>query len=172
MLVESVLRAGGVAVVKRFGDDVRDPDERAADAQAFQRHRRTVAAALGEDRAASARDSGQFSWTFVIRTSFGILVSSFAIGRAGVRASRTLLQDVHVVGCVIRPLRAGGVDGLCARDDGAEERGEPDRLDRAMELSRELVTCDDDSLTVTVGRFRSGGLFRERTLVHSTGLAI
>ena len=56
-------------------------------------------------------------------------------------------MDVHVPGPVSRELRSRGVDVLTAQNDGADEAGDPEILDRASELRRVVVTQDDDFLT-------------------------
>ncbi|MGD9853324.1 MAG: DUF5615 family PIN-like protein [Planctomycetaceae bacterium] len=83
-----------------------------------------------------------------------------------------LYMDVHVDGRVTRALIARGLDVLRAQDDAAAELSDPELLDRATELTRAMVTYDDDFLAEAAMRLRTGEHFGGMVFVHPTGLTL
>jgi hypothetical protein len=70
-----------------------------------------------------------------------------------------LYLDVHVHSAITQGLRDRGVDVVTAQEDGASEFDDPSLLDRATELHRILFTQDQDFLTESARRQRSGEPF-------------
>ena len=74
--------------------------------------------------------------------------------------SLRLLMDENVDALVTAKLRAAGVDVLTAQEDGTDGIEDPELLERAGELKRELFTHDHDFHTITAHLLRKGIPFR------------
>ena len=73
--------------------------------------------------------------------------------------SLRLLMDVHIDSVITEMLRAAGVDVLTAQEDGSAELADPELLDRALELGRELFTHDRGFHAEAARRQRMGVQF-------------
>lgn len=68
-------------------------------------------------------------------------------------------MDVHVHRAITVGLRQRGVDVLTAQEDAADRFDDKALLNRASEIGRVLFTQDEDFLTETAQRQRSGESF-------------
>lgn len=67
--------------------------------------------------------------------------------------------DEHMPGAIAHGLRRVGVDVLTIQQDDLAGTDDPGILDRAAELRRVVVTCDDDFEVEAAGRPRRGEPF-------------
>lgn len=84
----------------------------------------------------------------------------------------TLYMDHHVPKAITVGLRLRGVDVVTAHEDGADEFGDPELLDRAQELKRVLFTQDDDLLSEAVRRQREDVPFNGLIYAHQLQVSI
>lgn len=84
----------------------------------------------------------------------------------------TFYMDHHVPKAVTVGLRLRGVDVVTAYEDGTDEYGDPELLDRARELKRVLFTQDDDLLREAVRRQRENILFPGVIYAHQLQVSI
>ncbi|MCL2648919.1 MAG: DUF5615 family PIN-like protein [Phycisphaerales bacterium] len=74
--------------------------------------------------------------------------------------SLRLLMDANVDALVTAKLRTAGVDVLTAQEDGSDDIKDPELLDRAGELGRELFTHDRHFHAIGTRLLRKGIPFR------------
>ncbi|MGM0577395.1 MAG: DUF5615 family PIN-like protein [Myxococcota bacterium] len=83
-----------------------------------------------------------------------------------------LYLDHHVPRAICLGLRVREVDVVTAYEDGADEMGDPELLDRARELGRVLFTRDDDLLVEATERQRRGVAFAGVVYAHQLRVSI
>jgi predicted nuclease of predicted toxin-antitoxin system len=83
-----------------------------------------------------------------------------------------LYMDHHVRRAITDGLRLRGVDVLTAQEDGAQELGDPELLDRAGARGRALFSQDDDLLVEAVRRQRAGVPFRGVIYAHQLRVSV
>ncbi len=83
-----------------------------------------------------------------------------------------LYMDVHVRRAVTEGLRRHGVDVVTAQEDGADQIGDAELLDRATELDRVLFTQDDDLLREATRRQQSGEVFAGVIYAHQLDITV
>jgi hypothetical protein len=79
-------------------------------------------------------------------------------------------MNQHVPRAVTEDLRLRGVDVVTAYEDGAEEMGDSELMDRATELGRVLL--DDDLLAEASARQRKGISFSGVVYAHQMKVSI
>lgn len=83
-----------------------------------------------------------------------------------------LYMDHHVPRAITVGLRLRGVDVMTAYEDGADEKDDPQVLERANELERVLFTQDDDFLAEATRRQKSGIFFRGVIYAHQLRISV
>ena len=83
-----------------------------------------------------------------------------------------LYMDHHVPRAITVGLRLRGVDVMTAYEDGADEKDDPQVLDRANELERVLFTQDDDFLAEATRRQKNGIFFRGVIYAHQLRISV
>ena len=83
-----------------------------------------------------------------------------------------LYMDHHVPRAITVGLRLCGVDVMTAYEDGADEKDDPQVLERANELERVLFTQDDDFLAEATRRQKSGIFFRGIIYAHQLRISV
>ena len=86
--------------------------------------------------------------------------------------SVSFYMDVHVPYPVTAGLVSRKVDVITAQWDGTTQWSDPDLLDRAMALSRVLVTQDEDLLAEAAQRQRTGRDFAGVVYAHQQRITI
>lgn len=81
-------------------------------------------------------------------------------------------MDHHVPKAITNGLRLRGVDVLTAYEDGTNEYGDDDLLDRATELQRVLFTQDDDLLNEAAKRIQENIPFYGVIYAHQLRVSI
>lgn len=81
-------------------------------------------------------------------------------------------MDHHVPRAITNGLRLRGVDVLTAYENGKNELGDTELLDRANELKRILFTQDDDFLTEVTKRQKKGIPFYGVIYAHQLHVSI
>jgi predicted nuclease of predicted toxin-antitoxin system len=86
--------------------------------------------------------------------------------------SAALYFDVQVPRAICFGLRRREIDVLLAQEDHADRLPDSDLMDRALQLNRIVVTCDDDFLRQAKLRQRLGAIFPSIAYAHQFELEI
>ena len=84
----------------------------------------------------------------------------------------SIYMDQHIPRAITEGLRLRGVDVITAFEDGANEMGDAELLDRATERGRVLFTQDDDLLSEAAMRQREGIPFGGVIYAHQMRVTI